>query len=268
MFAESAVPLASFQDAFAHALTAEPAQVDPIVARIAAQPAFDVYRNTLMKGAIDALEANFPTVSQLVGTEWFRAAAREHACVTPPGEPSLLRYGSAFPAFLAEFAPAAELPYLSDVARLDRLWTEAHIAEDQPTLGGTTIAALDPEALGEAILVPHPAARWAWFPDAPVYTIWRSNREGSDDQRDLAWQGEGALLTRPEDAVRWSALDAAGCRLLDACTQGMPLARALDSALETDPNANLVQLLRALLDAGAFGRLNPAPDDGHEGVSP
>ncbi len=268
MHAEPIVPLADFQDAFARALFAESAQVDPIVAGIAAQPAFAVYRNTVMKGAIDALEANFPTVSRLVGTEWFRAAAREHVRVSPPGEPSLLRYGSAFPAFLARFAPAKELPYLPGVARLDRLWTEAHIAADHSVLGKSDLSALDPEALGEAILVPHAAARWAWFPDAPAYTIWRRNREERDDDSEIAWIGEGALLARPVDVVRWSALDAAGCRFLDACAQELPLARALDAALEIDANANLVRLVTTLLDAGAFGRLTCFPVNPRTGPRP
>lgn len=268
MHAESTVPLASFQDAFAQALFAEPTQVDPIVAGIAAQPAFAVYRNTVMKGAIDALEANFPAVSRLVGTEWFRAAAREHVFQSPPREPSLLRYGLAFPAFLATFAPAAELPYLPGVARLDRLWTEAHVAADHPVLGSADLAALDPEALGEAILVPHPAARWAWFPDAPVCTIWCRNREQRDDGSEVAWNGEGALLTRPADAVRWSSLDAAGCRFLDACAQGLPLAGALDAALEIDANANLVRLVSSLLEAGAFGRLTRSPVNPCAGLEP
>lgn len=263
-----AVALARFQDAFAHALFAGSAPVDPVLAEVAAQPAFAVYRNTVMKGAVDALEANFPTVSRLVGPEWFRAAAREHVCVSPPGEPSLLHYGAAFPAFLATFAPAAQLPYLADVARLDRLWTEAHVAADHPALATTALAALAPEDLGKAILAPHPAARWAWFAHAPVYTIWSRNREQGDDLGDLVWLGEGALLTRPQDAVRWSVLDAAGCRFLDACAQGEPLARALDASLEADPNANLVGMLRALLAAGAFGRLTLSPDDTEQGASP
>ena len=46
-----------------------------------------VYRNTSIKGRIDALEANYPTVSRLVGTEWFRAAAREFV-EAEPGEAS------------------------------------------------------------------------------------------------------------------------------------------------------------------------------------
>lgn len=253
------VSLSRFQDEFARALVVEPARAGAAVAGLVAQPAFAVYRNTVMKGCIDALQLNFPAVARLVGVEWFRAAAAVFVAGELPREPSLLAYGDSLPEFLSRFAPAADLPYLPDVARLDRLWAEAHAAADGPALDRAALASVDPEALGDAILRLHPAARWAWFPDSPIYSIWRRNREKSADESEIAWRGEGALLTRPLDAVRWIAIDAAACRFLDACASGRPVAQALDAALEADENANLVRLASTLLDAGAFGRLTLAP---------
>lgn len=251
----AAVPLARFQDAFARALLAEPAEADECVAALAAQPAFAVYRNTVMKGCVDALEANFPAVARLVGEEWFRAAAAVYARAELPAEPSLLAYGDSFPAFLARFEPAAALPYLPEVARLDRLWTESHAAPDGPVLDRSAFARLAPESLGEAVLEPHPAARWAWFDATPAFTIWSRNRDEAAADGEIDWRGEGALLTRPVGAVRWLAVDAAACRFLDACALGAPLSLALESALEADANANLVRLANALLDAGALARI-------------
>ena len=249
------VPLAQFQDAFSRALLAEPAEADECVAALAAQPAFAVYRNTVMKGCVDALEANFPAVARLVGEEWFRAAAAVYARAELPAEPSLLAYGGSFPAFLARFEPAAALPYLPEVARLDRLWTESHAAADGPVLDRSAFARLAPESLGEAVLEPHPAARWAWFDATPAFTIWSRNRDEAAAEGEIDWRGEGALLTRPVGAVRWLAVDAAACRFLDACALDAPLSLALESALEADANANLVRLVNALLDAGALARI-------------
>lgn len=249
------VPLARFQDAFSRALLAETAEADECVAALAAQPAFAVYRNTVMKSCVDALEANFPAVARLVGEEWFRAAAAVYARAELPAEPSLLAYGGSFPAFLARFEPAAALPYLPEVARLDRLWTESHAAADGPVLDRSAFARLAPESLGEAVLEPHPAARWAWFDATPAFTIWSRNRDEAAAEGEIDWRGEGALLTRPVGAVRWLAVDAAACRFLDACALGAPLSLALESALEADANANLVRLVNALLDAGALARI-------------
>ena len=71
--------LADYQDAFAQALLAEDRAVPPQLAYLVAQPGFAVYRNTVLKGCIDALQANFPAVARLVGDDWFRAAASVHA---------------------------------------------------------------------------------------------------------------------------------------------------------------------------------------------
>lgn len=255
--------LARFQDAFVHALltsTGKPAtNYPPEVAALAAQPAFAVYRNTVMKGCIDALQANYPAVARLVGEEWFRAAAAIHVREALPTDPTLLCYGAAFVDFLARFEPAAELPYLPGVARLDRYWTEAHAAPDEKVLDPAAVASVSPAALAGTVLHPHPAARWAWFADAPIYAIWSRNRSGDALDDNLDWRPEGALLTRPRDAVEWSALDAAGCAFLDACAAGDTLAGAAQAALGVQGNTDLARLMSTLLAAGAFSGMSLHP---------
>ncbi|OYY92739.1 MAG: DUF2063 domain-containing protein, partial [Polaromonas sp. 28-63-22] len=188
--------LATFQDDFFQALLTPPDEVPGHLRDLLVQPGFAIYRNTVLKGCIDALQGNYPTVSRLVGDDWFQAAAALHARSQPPGDSRMVLYGADFPNFLRHFEPAAE-----------------------------TLA-----QLGALVLQPHPAARWAWFEAQPVYTIWRRNRAsgGADEDaaQDFAWTGEGALLTRPTAAVRWTGLDAAGCAFLDACAAGRTLAHA------------------------------------------
>jgi hypothetical protein len=244
--------LAAFQAGFAKAL------LDPDAAHaLASQPAFAVYRNTVMKGCIDALEANHPSVARLVGREWFRAAAAVHVTAQLPRDARMLDYGDGFADFLAGFEPARELPYLPGVAHLDRLWTQAHAAADAEAIDGAWLAALPPEALGDLRLAPHPAARWHWFADVPICTIWQRNRSASDDHDDIEWRGEGALLTRAHDAVAWRPAGAADCAFLDACAAGRTLGEAANAAVAAQPDADLADLLAGLLRAGV---LIAAPD--------
>ena len=280
------IRLADYQDAFARALFAPvaeangsigagtaaaasppaPETADAAVARLAAQPGFAVYRNTVLKGAIDAVEANYPAVTRLVGSEWLRAAAAVFVRAQPPAEPSLLHYGAGFADFLAGFAPAVDMPWLADVARLDRAWTEAHVAADEPPVAAAAVAALAPAELARTALRPHAAARWHVAADAPILTLWRRNRASAADVpdadvgRDLDWRGEGALLTRPRDVVEAVALDAAGAAFLDACAAHGTLAEAAAAALAADPATDLARLMATLLGAGAFGHLELLPD--------
>ena len=240
--------LAAFQDRFADALLNN----DAAPGTLTAQPGFAVYRNTVMKGWVDALEANYPAVLRLVGEPFFRTAAAAYARLQPVEDPRLWCYGKGYADFLAAHEPAQALTYLPGVARLDRCWTEAHGAAQADVLESAALAGLTPAQLAEARLTPHPAARWAWFQDQPVYTIWRRNREPGNREEPLQWQGEGALLLRPAGAVTWHPLDAAGCAFLDACAAGKPLAMAAAAALAAAPDADIAALLARLLEAGAF----------------
>lgn len=247
--------LAAFQDGFVAQLRADgatdaPAWMDALVT----QPGFAVYRNSGRKAAIAALRANYPTIAQLVGKEWFHGAAQRYVAQQPPADGLLMRYGAGFPAFLEAFAPAAELPWLGAVARLDRAWTEAHLAADAPPLEPRWMVTRAPETLGAARPIPHPAARWLWCDAYPAYSIWQRHREGLAMDEALAWQPEGALITRPAGSVQWCALPRAGAAFLDACAAHKTLAEAAQAALEcgSERPTDLSTLIALLLGAGAL----------------
>lgn len=249
--------LADYQDAFAQALLADDVGDAPAaVARLVAQPGFAVYRNTVLKGCIDALQANFPAVARLVGDEWFRAAAALHARRTLPSTPTLLTYGHDFPDFLSDFEPASDLPYLADVANVDRLWTEAHVAADDTLLDPDRLARLAPEDMARRRLRVHAAARWAWCDAHPIYTLWSRNRDSTADSAGAVdWSGEGVLLTRPHGAVLHHALSREGAAFLAACATGLDIEQAVCAALDVNAAADVAVLIGLCLQAGAFAGL-------------
>lgn len=235
-----------------------------LIAALRSQPGFAVYRNTVVRVCVDALQANYPAVARLVGDPWFRAAATIYVRRAPPSQPCLVDYGEGFAGFLADFAPAAQLPYLPDVARLDRLWTEAHLAPDDAPLDAARVAALAPAELADTVLRPNAAARWAWFANHPAFSIWRHSRSADTGERravrcirtrlagrgraDCAQRGQGELERTESRCVRVA-------RRLRRRTQARRVrrSRARGRPVCSDPSP----LLRwpALLRAGAFGRL-------------
>jgi hypothetical protein len=239
--------LTSFQSNFADALLRRGDS-------FADQPAFSVYRNTVMSGWVDALQANYPAVARLVGAEWFRGAASTYALQHPASDARLMLYGREFPAFLATCEAARDLPYLAGVARLDRAWSEAHVAADADTDAGF-LASVPQHELGAVRVALHPAARWAWFDALPVFTIWSRQRAVDEPcTGEIEWRSEGALLTRPGDTVQWRGATRADCAFLDACaaSHGALLADAAAAALATEPQADLAALFAGLLQAGAL----------------
>ncbi len=114
------------------------------------QPAarrFGIYRNNVTVSLVNALSEVFPTVQNLVGEEFFRAMARLYVQDNPPTSRLLFEYGASFPAFIGQFEPAADLPFLPDVARLERLWLDSFHAADAAPLDGTILQRVAPEQL-------------------------------------------------------------------------------------------------------------------------
>ncbi|MDH0866896.1 DNA-binding domain-containing protein [Mitsuaria sp. GD03876] len=241
--------LVEFQEAFWRDLWAD---ADPAAPRPAA---FKVYRNTVLKGCADALVSLYPAVHRLTGDAWMQAVALDHARLAPPTGGDLQHYGERFPAFLDQALADSDLPWLGEVARLDRLWSDSHVAADAPMLGLREFAALaqaGDDRLARSRLVPHPAARWHWSAGWPAFSLWRAARDAADDPNPSHWDGEGALMTRPAGAVRAHPIDAAEAALLDACADGMPLGAALDAVQARFPDFDPGAALGRLLDHGAF----------------
>ncbi|CAN5271263.1 DNA-binding domain-containing protein [soil metagenome] len=251
--------LAAFQDAFAAALAERSAT--PIAAWLAEDersPAgLAVYANTIAKGCVDALAANFPTVASLVGEAWFEAAAALFARAHPPTTAALLAYGADFPDWLTRFAPADDLPYLPAIAGLDHLWTTALFAPDAAPLTAEAFD-LDPEALAGAHVTLHPSLAFRWF-DTGLPGLWLAARAPEPGEMDWGEDPQGVLIVRPHDAVACRLLNAAGHAFLTAVREGQTLGEAITAAALADPDADLAALFAALIADGVFSGLNPGP---------
>src|ERR1700759_2867223 len=91
---------------------------------------YDVYRNNVTVSLIAALAAIYPTLERITGTDFFRAIARSHVRSTPPTSPLLFDYGRDFPASIETYEHAQPLPWLADVARIERACLDAYHAAD------------------------------------------------------------------------------------------------------------------------------------------
>jgi hypothetical protein len=244
--------LGRFQDAFVAALAERSAT--PIAAWLpdqADEPAgLSVYRNTIAKGCVDALAANFPTVASLVGDDWFGAAAALFARDNPPASAALLAYGEAFPDWLAAFPPAAELPYLPAVAWMDWRWTAALFAPETAPLGAEAFA-LPPEALAAARPRLHPSLSFAWF-DQGLPALWLAARRPDPGEMELQPDPQGVLIVRPHEVVTARLLERAGVAFLAAARDRASLGEAIAAAAEADPAADLASLFAALIADGVF----------------
>jgi hypothetical protein len=217
----------------------------------AAVKRFNVYRNNVTASLIEALAATFPATMRITGETFFRAMARFHVRETPPTSPLLFEYGQDFPDFIARYEHAQSMPWLADVARIERAWLDAYHAADAPALAPDALASVPPDRLGDAIFEGHPAALIVRS-DYPAVTIFAVNRASGPVGRIETSAPESGLITRPELEIAVRHLTPGADILLSRLLAGAPLAVAATEAANHDPTLDLAAVIATALDAGAF----------------
>lgn len=214
---------------------------------------FAVHRNNVVSGLVAALAARYPAGQAVVGEAFFAAMAAAYVRRHPPRSPVMLAYGGGFPRFVAGFPPAAALPYLPDLLRLEDARARAFHAADAPPLSLAALAALAGADVGleRLVLRPHPALRLLASAQ-PVVTIWAMQVGEMPLGPVSAWQPEAALVTRPHQAVLVHRLPPGGVALARALAAGRPLGEAARQALAGHPGLDLPPVLSILIGQGAF----------------
>lgn len=160
-----------------------------------------IYRNTFVAVLTNALRLSYPAVHRLVGDAFFNRTAAIFVERTPPQSPYLNDYGASFADFLVDFPPAASLPYLVDVARLEWAIASSLNAADAAPLDMASLATLAREEGSSLSLLPHPAVALLRV-DFPADTIWRAVLGGDDAVMAAIDLGDGpAWLLVERDAM-------------------------------------------------------------------
>lgn len=252
-----------FEVAFDAMLSGDPTALDAWLVPLGQdRTAVDIYRNSVVKARLDALEALYPSVLRLVGRDWFRAAGAEFAAAAPPQSPVLDNFAEGFPDWLAAFPPARDLAYLAPVARIDQAWMRAHTAADAPVLSSGMVAAMPPTRLFSSTVRLHPSTALFWF-DWSVPSIWIANQPDAEPDSPVVWQEQpdGLLIVRSSQGVIWRRLARPEWAFLAACRDGHDLGRAARDTFAADPAVNLSSLFAGLLSTSAFSTLHPETQD-------
>jgi hypothetical protein len=220
---------------------------------------FAVYRNNILRGLVEALKDMYPAACQIVGEEFFDEMAKIYVLQDPPRSPILLEYGANFARFVETFGPAAELPYLGDVCRIERAWLEAYHASEADPLSADYLSSIPPSCVGALRFTLHPSARLVQS-NYPALTIWSTNIDGeSPIPLDLGWGGERVLLVRPHAVVEVRSLSRSEMSFVATISSELSLLEAATIALNLDPMFFLEGVLRNLIASGVFVDFHVGP---------
>lgn len=220
---------------------------------------FDIYRNNFYAAVINVLRERFPVTERIVGEDFFKATARTFVGKTPPKGQSNLGYGQDFAQFLSTFPPAADLPYLPDIARLEWMRFQAAIAPDAPVVTSQDFARIDRARAALVQFELHPSCR-TMVSQYPVYDIWRTNHEDDEvqslrDSRD----GQAVLVARNQNGVEVHNIGTDSAALVEQLAGQTPLGQAYENVSTQLPQQEFSNTLALLLASGAITRLN-VPD--------
>jgi hypothetical protein len=214
---------------------------------------FAIYRNTVTSTLVNALRLAYPAVLRLVGAEFFEGATREFIRTHAPRSACLNDYGQPLADFLGQFGPAATLPYLADVARLEWAVNCALHAEDAVALDLPRLASLGEAALPRVSFTAHPGLSLLRL-EFPADAIWSAVLDQDNDAMariDLSSGLVPLLIERGANGVQVRRLTAWAWDFTRALMLGKSLNAALDETPAPEADA-LNALLAEHLTSGRF----------------
>ena len=197
---------------------------------------FAIYRNNVTRSLIDALADTFPVVAELVGADFVELLAHHDS-----------------QHFIQGFAPAASVPYLADVARLEFARVRAYHSADITALTPVAIAEVigQPEHLANMTFALHPSVQIVHSRFAHV-SIWAAH-QGTHDLAAVDSQcAETALILRNRLSVEVMAIQPADAAFISALLDGQPFAKAAELAMDEVAEFNLSPPLAHLINTAVI----------------
>lgn len=214
---------------------------------------FNIYRNGFYRACIDALASNYPAIVTLLGDTYFRTMAKVYVIEWPPEVGTLAGYGENFAEFIEMTSLSHNLPYLADVARLDRAWLEVYFSFVSTPLSAENIAEMASSGVEidlERLTLSRSSALLSL--QYPVAEVWRKLKDFGHIQKvvELPKERENILLWRYDSEVMLRTLQAKEYQFFSSFKDGLILEQAIEQAYGTDAELEMNDLFSNLLAAG------------------
>lgn len=213
-----------------------------------------IYRNAYRARLIEALQSNYPALSQLLGEAEFNALGGAYVHEHDSHFVNIRYYGHNLPQFLATHPESAGAPLLAELARWEWAITEAFDAADASPIRADALSTIVPEDWSELRFEWHPSVRrpsLAW--NAPQ--IWKALTSGSDRPEAVCGPSPAAwLMWRRDLRIFFRSLNAAEAQAIEASHSGKSFGELCvllcEHVGEQDASAYAARLLREWIESG------------------
>jgi hypothetical protein len=217
--------LPKIQDAFQGYLLRGDTAVEALVVgteRVPISTRLSIYGDGYRSRLVEALQANFPVLSELLGEVDFTALGEAYVRSHESPFFSIRYYGNALADFLASEPKYSAAPMLADLARWEWMMTEVFDAADADAVGVADLARLAPEAWAELRFGLHPSVRrlsLAW--NAPQ--IWNAVTD-KEEPPEVEFSAEPVqwVLWRQELRTYFRSLQPGEAEALEGVRYGEP----------------------------------------------
>jgi hypothetical protein len=188
--------------------------------RVPVATRLSIYGDGYCSRLVEALEANFPVLSELLGEADFEKLGTAYVRAHDSPFFSIRYYGNALADFLASDAQYAGAPVLAELARWEWAMTEVFDAADSDPIGPEALTRVAPEKWAELRFDWHPSVRrLALWWNAPQ--MWKAvNEETEPPEVTLSEAPVEWVLWRQELRTYFRSLQAGEAAVLDAAREG------------------------------------------------
>lgn len=219
-----------------------------------------VYAHGYVARLAEALESDYAAVRRVLGPGPFAALAERYVRAFPPRSYDLARAGDLLPEHLSVDPIAVTLPFLPDLARLERAVSEAFVAPDAEPLTFEALLGERPETVVALPLVLAPGvallpSRW------PIVSLWKTRAQADEEvEVELERNPETALVFRRGTTVTCARLDAKETAFIASLTDGAATLTMLEARLAPAGGAaeiaTLLGVFRSLVERGIFSTVD------------
>jgi Putative DNA-binding domain len=216
-----------------------------------------VYAHGYLSRIVEALGLEYAAIRRILGDDAFEALVERFLGVFPPRSFDLSRAGDRLSAFLEFDRLSVDLPFLPDLARLERTLSVAFVAADGDPASWEELRGRTPEELLELRLGLLPGValvRSSW----PLDELWACRFEEDDEAVSVALEGRPAdvLIFRRDGRVRVERVGGMEALLIEAASVGgatlTELQELTGAGADAAGLARFVEAFRGLAERDVF----------------
>lgn len=223
---------------------------------LSATDRLQIHQNNFRLTLSSALSGVYPIVMSFVGSDWLEAALKKFVVMHPPQIASLAHYGGGFADFLDSFEPAASMPYLGDVARLEWAIHECQNAGEEKLLTAKDWKEMSGPDVAKQTL-PLVKAHKFVVSEYPLLDLWHvGNGVESGGEINLASGGTTLLVIRPEAEVMIFPLELTEYTFLNMLASGETILTAAMAADWENVDSPMVESMLRYASIGFFSAMH------------